>query len=1173
MEPSERSCSSSERSCASEGVASVISVSDASPPRLREESEITLPHDLQGPLSQLGPLLARWLQSHPHLRPNVEIVSSKHQSMAEVFPLPMLMEGLPYAEHAWMEAAVRALNWLAVGELTIADGPASGTQASLLAVLQESFLGVRKLGTYCFDSTHIESYWRSKSVNGYGEEIHSALPFKWANVEHSLPSSELAGILDGVDLSSGGIKDFLSNPVKYLKPEGNRSWMKAPRVMVASEHWDEVAQGLVNRRICDVIPLSQVLHVDSKPILGGLFGVPKGEEHEGTPVFRLIMDLRPINQIFEAVSGDLHTLPMLSQLFPLEVFPDESILISSEDIKAMFYVVGLPPCWRPLLAFGREVPESLKPDGVKEACFLTSRVLPMGFINSVAVAQSLHRSIVNRAVDVHGINREQEIRKDQPLPRTALGYRVYLDNFDVLERMNADAAQLLEGNMSPLSAELREVYDRLHVPVNERKSVKSALAGEMQGGFIEGKEGLIKPKADKVARYLRGAWFLLQSKKTDLKRIQMVAGGLVYLFSYRRCLMSCLNEVWSFIAGFEGRLGTWKIIPDSVRRELFSCIALAPLAYIDLRAPYDPVVSASDASEGGGGLSYSTGLTSFGLEASSKTVRGLGNQGWDDQQVLVISLFDGIGACRVALDVLNAKVAGYISIECNAAARRVVESAFGSTEFVSDVGDVSEKLVMSWACKYSRVACILVSAGPPCQGVSGLNANRLGSEIDLRSQLHHEVSRVRNLAQQCFSWAEVFMLMESVSSMADSDRSCMSRAVGILPYELDAAGLTPCRRTRLYWFDWAALGEDGVQIQKPLTNDPEDFGRISFLLDCPPKPYLMPGWELAGGPLQKLPTFTTSQPKADPGLSPAGVESCSERDLMYWSQDRFRFPPYQYKFQHGVTHPKKGWRLANINEREAMLGFPLDFTHDCWAKSERKRDPVGWEDCRLTLLGNSWSIPVVCFLLKNLLQPKGLCENISIKDIQIRCQPGQGLELNTFLMRPPWTGAFQRRMSENDIALVRKLGSLMSTRGTDVLLQSPTEPSSSYERLRTSVPSKLWKWATACSWVWKRSQLGEPEHINRLELRALLTAVKWRTLKAKQHRKRFLHLVDSLVSLHVVNKGRSSSRKLRVIMKKISAWLLLSANTCILGYVDTTQNPADAPSRRGQKRKWASAKL
>ncbi|CAE7612103.1 unnamed protein product [Symbiodinium sp. CCMP2592] len=598
--------------------------------------------------------------------------------------------------HAWLEAAVRALNWLALGLLVIGEGPCTVAQESLLSELRTGFGNLCTLSEEEFDSSPIESYWKSRSVNGYGEEVHSALYFRWANVEHSLPKRELAGALDGVSVASGGIKDFLANPLRYLKPENARTWMTTPRVMVSNDDWPEVAAGLVERRICEVIPLSQVIHVQGKPILGGLFGVPKMEEIDGVPVLRLIMDLRPINQLFEAVAGDLHTLPMLSQLFPLEIFPEEDILVSSEDIKAMFYIVGLSEEWRPLLAFGREVPNHMRPAGVSEPCVLSSRVLPMGFINSVSVAQTLHRNIVHIAIDRLGISREAEVRRDQPLPISSQAYRAYLDNFDLLQRTNREASRLLSGKLSAEALALRQVYEELDIPVNEKKSVKTQLLGEMQGGLIDGKKGIVSPKPDKVARYLRGVWYLLQSKTTDLKRIQMVAGGLVYLFSYKKCLMSCLNVIWEFISSFGGRLGVWKPIPNQVREELFCCASLSPLAYINLRAPYDATVTASDASESGGGLSFSCGLTPFGANAATKSVRGLVTESPDDDQVLVISLFDGIGACRVALDVLRAKVGGYIAVEADASARRVVESVFGTTEFVHSVEEISSDLVKEW---------------------------------------------------------------------------------------------------------------------------------------------------------------------------------------------------------------------------------------------------------------------------------------------------------------------------------------------------------------------------------------------------------------------------------------------------------------------------------------------
>lgn len=112
--------------------------------------------------------------------------------------------------------------------------------------------------------------------------------------------------------------------------------MKSPRVMVALDDWDSVVEGLVHRNLCGILPLSQVFQVDGKPILGGMFGAPKGEsKQDGAPILRLIMDLRGIN-------GDLSTLPVMSQLYQFQLRPHEELTISSEDIRAMFYIIGLP---------------------------------------------------------------------------------------------------------------------------------------------------------------------------------------------------------------------------------------------------------------------------------------------------------------------------------------------------------------------------------------------------------------------------------------------------------------------------------------------------------------------------------------------------------------------------------------------------------------------------------------------------------------------------------------------------------------------------------------------------------------------------------------------------------------------------------------------------------------
>ena len=163
------------------------------------------------------------------------------------------------------------------------------------------------------------------------------------------------------------------------------------------------------------------------------------------------------------------------------------------------------------------------------------------------------------------------------------------------------------------------------------------------------------------------------------------------------------------------------------------------------------------------------------------------------------------------------------------------------------------------------------------------------------------------------------------------------------------------------------------------------------------------------------------------------------------------------------------------------------------------------------------------------------------------------------------SGAVQPQHAE--LTLVQKLTPMVSLKGEDLLLQSQTEEVIKYHRLRASIPAKLWKWSTAASWRW----LGCKEHINVLEMRAVLCALKWRLERKNVVGSKFVHLVDSLVVLHALSRGRSSSLKLRRTLLRINSLLLATGSQAVWAYVHTSLNPADRPSRRPAKRKWRNA--
>ena len=497
-----------------------------------------------------------------------------------VFPLPMVPCDTPRDDHAtdkghWLNCLIASLNWMSGGVLGVPPrGEMNALQKDLVGTLEESMVLIDRFSQENFTDESMRAFWSRRIVNAYGEECHSAQKIRWANLIHSLPPKGLAGIVRGEESCTGGVRDFLINPAKYLKPVREWVYMPPPRIFVDEDDWPEVAAGLIDRGICEPFPLKDVIRVDGKPMVGGLFGVPKNENVDGVDVLRLIMDLRPVNSMFQSIVGDMSTLPMLSQLQPSELYPNETLLISSEDIKAMFYVVSLGSVWRPLLCFGRVLPPELSPDPHEEYV-LSSLVLPMGFINSVAVAQALHRGIVHAAMDKHKVSRSFEIRRDQPLPQESLGYRIYLDNFDLLRRTNPEAASLLDGTLDPLAGALREEYSRHKVPRNLKKSAESQLVAEVQGAVVDGVQGIIYPKLEKVGRYFKAAYHLLKSERCDLKRMQVTLGGFNYLFSFRRPLMSIFNESWTFTASFEGNMRLWQPIPNEVKEELFAALSLS----------------------------------------------------------------------------------------------------------------------------------------------------------------------------------------------------------------------------------------------------------------------------------------------------------------------------------------------------------------------------------------------------------------------------------------------------------------------------------------------------------------------------------------------------------------------------------------------------------------------
>ena len=548
---------------------------------------------------------------------------------ASIFPLP-LPSKQDFAQsiekrdrrRVWFFLVLVALNYLNGGvHSCLASFEPSEVQSGILSYLEE------RVDTFLEHNFSLERFdWsnflRTRTVSYANEEVRAAKWTSWSNVKPALPYGSVAS-LPAVDLAEDGVLDLLLHPLRYLKPNWSQNSVRASRVMVHDHEWGDLARGLVQYNLCAVLPRSALASPGGCPLMNGLFGVEKVSP-DGVEVHRLIiMNLIPLNSLSISVAGDVATLPVLHQMSSIQLHPHEDLVVSSEDARCFFYLFRLPTPWLPLLAFGKEVPKDLIPPGIEEDCFLCAKVLPMGYLNSVGVAQHLHRNFLKRVQGpVQQLGAFNEVRKDRAWPLSNPVWRVYLDNLDVLEKVDANMIKVLEGKVSPDVAPLIAAYERAGIPLNAKKSCRQKIQAEVQGADIDGDQGWCRPKSEKLSKYVSAVVSLLRRSRCSQKEIQVVRGGLVYFAVFRRPLMSCLNFIWEFIQSFEKPGPRIRDIPHAVMSELLMFVFLLPLAHIDLRVPTSDLVTASDASTLGGGVCAAEGVTKFGEQVSCGPVRG-----------------------------------------------------------------------------------------------------------------------------------------------------------------------------------------------------------------------------------------------------------------------------------------------------------------------------------------------------------------------------------------------------------------------------------------------------------------------------------------------------------------------------------------------------------------------
>ena len=215
-----------------------------------------------------------------------------------------------------------------------------------------------------------------------------------------------------------------------------------------------------------------------------------GEELRSMPTY---YEPGSTNSCCRSLVGDTSALPSAVGMSSIVLEDHQLLVTSSEEIRCFFYLFRTPAAWWRYMAFGREIPHDALPESCEgRGWHLVTQVLPMGFM---AVAQHIHRKI-NQALkgDQRLASGHQEIRRDRHHGRAPHLFRVYLDNYDELQKVDKTLASMIAGTPSAWTLAVRETYERLGLPRHPKKAVTQAVCAEVQGAWVDGELGHAIPQ-------------------------------------------------------------------------------------------------------------------------------------------------------------------------------------------------------------------------------------------------------------------------------------------------------------------------------------------------------------------------------------------------------------------------------------------------------------------------------------------------------------------------------------------------------------------------------------------------------------------------------------------------------------------------------------------------------
>ena len=1054
---------------------------------------------------------------------------------------------------AWLVVSICAVNGIAgYGRLPILGAWTAGHRQAATALRASIKRMLDK--DCCLDRSveQAEKELSSRFLSYTGEEVPKMQVVSLTEIEPALPPISHGGSIHAVELVSPITRDFLENPENSVREQFPLLGKKLQaKVHVTPGEELEVAKLLISRNICSWVDVDDVFTVDSQPVLNGMFAVGKGVVNSlGKEIQRLIMNLIPTNSVMEQARGAVGDLPSITQYLSLVLEQDEKLLLYQSDMSSAFYLFKIPECWHRFMAFNLKLSRASLGLGGSGYVYLCCAVIPMGWASAVSIMQE----IADRLTVIGSLPLTHKIRRTSPLPSWLLDvtaaakregcawFHVYLDNFCAMEKRDVNEGP---GLAKGFHEALEQAWEQCGVLSSAKKRVSGVEDAQELGGEMKGGVGTLGPSSERLVRLVQSTLVVVSKKFLRKKWVQVVAGRWVHVMSFRRPGMIQLDTTWDFVSHEWRR----KSVETQVRSELLGCCFLALLLHTDLRAAVSPIMTASDASSTGGAVGMSDQLTQSGREFAyvDRSLGGLVCRA----PILVLSLFNGIGCAFRCYDLVGIVPMFGISYEISKAANRVSSRRWPNVVQEGDVRGITREVVRKWKFLYPQIEQIDIWAGFPCVDLSAVKFNRKNLAGE-QSGLFWEVLRIIKLVRSEFGFHfKVNYFAENVASMDREACSEISLNLGGKPYRVDSADCVPIHRPRFCWSNVAFSEVEGVTVE-----DKEFWYEVRMVHEYPEVSQWLEEGAVWPGEVERVvfPTCMKSIVRSCPPPKPAGLSKCDRDTCWRWEADRFRFPPYQYKSGYLIWVNDK-WRLLSASERELLHGLGFDHTALCWAAGKIKDDPVGFEDVRKSLIGDSFN----CFSFAYFaaLSCRKWLPQTSLNLWWNRAGMAPGMCTPGFVDVPLIRRLSYGPAAEDDspAQIHRGLLKRVNHTGSDVRISSGAilNPKNFP---RQSAPAAWFVWKPLFAYKWSRA-----DHINSLELRAIIHAVEWRISHLKELNSRIFHLSDSYISISVISKGRSSSRMLKPLLRRLAALLLTFNVYLVVAHVESTENPTDHASR------------